>query len=1502
MKKLLLSMLLLVLGTTLATAQVPPYSTSLGTIANTIPLNNTSVIYEKSQYLYAPGEIGGAINGLIDTLWIRVGTASGSGYGVYSNFEVSMGQSLGTATAFPNTNMVTGLTSVLSSANYNTQPTVTVGSDHWLPIPLTTSFGYDASQSLIVEIKSDAGVSSGVNVFRGNSTDRRLLSSYSATTGTLFTGPIDIGLSIEPQVFPPAYTSLGTIGNSIPFNNSTAIYAKSQYLYTPGEIAGDSDGFIDTLWIRCSTNQPSGAGVYSNLSIAMGQSLGTATAFPSTNFITGLTNVLNEASYTTLPIITIAGSDWLPIPLSTPFAYDDAQSLVVEIKCDPSVANGTNVFRGTATDRRLIGSLASSSGTLFGGPIDIGLSISPGITPPYYTTLGTIGNTIPLNNSSSIYERSQYLYAPGEMPGAINGSIDTLWVRCGTNQPSGAGVYSNLTISLGQSLGTATAFPNTTMVAGLTNVLNESSYTTLPIVTVGGSAWLPIPLTTSFPFDPSLSLIVEFQSDAGVTNGTNVFRGTAADRRLLSTSNAPTGTLFAGPIDLGISIDNSPFTPPFYNSNTANSTTSFPLNNTTTDKTQYIYGPGLFSGANDGIIDTLWLRAATNEPVGAGPFTDLEISMGQTIGTSTTLSNTFFTGLTTVFYDASYTTVPISTAVPQDGWFAIPLNTPFHYDPNQSLVVELKHQGTGGNGVTMRAALVSASDGGRIYGQYANATGTSQAVHIDLGFNLTPCNAPIPEILYYKYDGNSAVVPNLASSPPAGAANAAIVGSQTQGGAGQYGTALIGTGNSGNIDYVNTNWNLNLGTSDWTISFWTAGNDASTSLSYFFGANPGSSFRCFTNGTAGQDNVILRGPGVTDVLITGGADANPHVNTFVYDSTAGEIRAYLDGNLVNTVAQGSPLNLTGTSPFKVGGYAGSMGLMNGARLDEFGVYNRALSESEVQSLMNGIPLAVTTATPSTLCSGDTVKLTATSTNPQDVILWYDAAIGGNLVGTSASGDTLSLISSTAQTTYYSQVIPAGSYGVDTFSFTGTIDTFTVPTGVTEVMVHALGAEGGGTGTTNIAPGLGASIFGTVSVTPGQGLRVLVGEQPNTANGGGGGSFVTDYSNSPIVIAGGGGGGSAVQDSSTKHGQAGTTGGYGAAGGAAGGTGGNGGMANGTAPFLSGAGGGLLTDGADGTQPSSGGNAFVNGGAATGGFATGGFGGGGRGSGSFVGGGGGGYSGGGAAGNEPSAGNGAPGGGGGSFNAGVQQANLAGVHSGDGMIIFRWITGPGCDSPASRNQVTIVVNETPAAPTVTAVDPTCATGNGTIDITAPLGSGIEYSVDGINYQSGTSFAEPAGTYSVTARNVAGGCTSEPTSVTLNPNPTPCVVNITCGALSTPSSIGQGNSATINYFVVNSGNSPSNDTIRVLISKPVNGTSSLTLPPGWTIESSNASSFIIVSADAIQPGLINRVTIPSQYLHNGTNETAVRIFNIFAQPGSGGETNGTDNQSQTFVQIN
>ncbi|MDX1685425.1 MAG: M36 family metallopeptidase, partial [Saprospiraceae bacterium] len=267
-----------------------------------------------------------------------------------------------------------------------------------------------------------------------------------------------------------------------------------------------------------------------------------------------------------------------------------------------------------------------------------------------------------------------------------------------------------------------------------------------------------------------------------------------------------------------------------------------------------------------------------------------------------------------------------------------------------------------------------------------------------------------------------------------------------------------------------------------------------------------------------------------------------------------------------------------------------------------------------------------------------------------------------------------------------------------FDFTGSITDVVVPDGVDSVTITAKGAQGASNmDFCGVQGGLGAEITGKFAVTPGQTLRLLVGEQGETdislgdGGGGGGGSFVWDAStNSLLIAAGGGGGASGCAGSEAPGGPGSATmaptpgGAAGSGPGGSGGNGGQGGINTGGSPAFPGSGGGgtgwnsngmngsVGSAGFGGQTPLSGGNGGLQGtgdSAGRGGFG----GGGGHGGNDGAGGGGGGYNGGGGGNNWNGSAWGS-GGGGGSFNAGDNQVNVTGVQSGNGQICLTFEQG------------------------------------------------------------------------------------------------------------------------------------------------------------------------------------------------------------------------------------
>ena len=113
----------------------------------------------------------------------------------------------------------------------------------------------------------------------------------------------------------------------------------------------------------------------------------------------------------------------------------------------------------------------------------------------------------------------------------------------------------------------------------------------------------------------------------------------------------------------------------------------------------------------------------------------------------------------------------------------------------------------------------------------------------------------------------------------------------------------------------------------------------------------------------------------------------------------------------------------------------------------------------------------------------------------------------------------------------------------TFNYTGEMQTFVVPAGVTEVQFDVKGAEGGdaigttvgwgGTSTINADAGNGGRVTGLLPVTPGETLYLFVGGEGVLLSGGYNGGGDADFCSGTEVIASGGGGASDIRQGGTS---------------------------------------------------------------------------------------------------------------------------------------------------------------------------------------------------------------------------------------------------------------------------------------------------------------------------------------------------------------------------------
>jgi hypothetical protein len=151
--------------------------------------------------------------------------------------------------------------------------------------------------------------------------------------------------------------------------------------------------------------------------------------------------------------------------------------------------------------------------------------------------------------------------------------------------------------------------------------------------------------------------------------------------------------------------------------------------------------------------------------------------------------------------------------------------------------------------------------------------------------------------------------------------------------------------------------------------------------------------------------------------------------------------------------------------------------------------------------------------------------------------------------------------------------------------------------------------------------------------------------------------------------------------------------------------------------------------------------------------------------------------------------------------GVTYTNSTGIFTGMAAGTYNLTAKNSSGCTSATTSVTVNAQPaTPAAPTASVTaQPTCSVATGTITITAPTGTGMTYSSDGVTYTNTTGIftGRAAGTYNVTAKN-SSGCISAATSVTVN-NP-PASIS---GSISGATTICNGSSATLTITATGSG---------------------------------------------------------------------------------------------------
>jgi photosystem II stability/assembly factor-like uncharacterized protein len=226
----------------------------------------------------------------------------------------------------------------------------------------------------------------------------------------------------------------------------------------------------------------------------------------------------------------------------------------------------------------------------------------------------------------------------------------------------------------------------------------------------------------------------------------------------------------------------------------------------------------------------------------------------------------------------------------------------------------------------------------------------------DKNFNVIPSGVYayyfVPEILYYKFNNVSSFsTPNYAL-PGAGTYTGTITG-HTYSQSAFADSALTGGGGTGADHCFNTGWAADLPDTAWTIGFWISNINLGatpTNPVYLFGDVTANNFRCYYGGSGGMGTtdtaIMLRATGMSDVRIPVVRGVNYFIH-IVYSASAGSIKTYRNGILYQTIPQ-TPFRIIGNGPLYIGSHSTfASSLSENMKLDEFRLYNRALSANEI---------------------------------------------------------------------------------------------------------------------------------------------------------------------------------------------------------------------------------------------------------------------------------------------------------------------------------------------------------------------------------------------------------------------------------------------------------------------------------------------------------------------------------------------------------------------------
>lgn len=212
-----------------------------GTGNSTFLLGNLTTA-NHSQCLYTPSDLSNSSNGAITRLYYRYGTTGQALGNTLSGFMIRLTQTAATAFAGGNT-FFTGLDTVLTNASYSIPPGT---SGEWFAIDLDSSFTFDASMTLVVDITFTGSATTNFGTMSTSMAGRKLYwhDLTSPTGESLVSSWQDIGFDLDGSTGIPDTRAQPTVF-IFPNPSNDRIWLPSVSNRSPFELRGPDGRMLD---------------------------------------------------------------------------------------------------------------------------------------------------------------------------------------------------------------------------------------------------------------------------------------------------------------------------------------------------------------------------------------------------------------------------------------------------------------------------------------------------------------------------------------------------------------------------------------------------------------------------------------------------------------------------------------------------------------------------------------------------------------------------------------------------------------------------------------------------------------------------------------------------------------------------------------------------------------------------------------------------------------------------------------------------------------------------------------------------------------------------------------------------------------------------------------------------------------------------------------------------------------------------------------------------------